>query len=294
MPPVRKLSISGAQRKATLAVIFFTAVAMLAFAANSLLARMALLTTTIDAASFTTIRIVSGAVVLYAILIAQRQKMRVSGIGALSAFLLFVYAAAFSFAYRDISTGAGALILFATVQLVMISWGLHKGERAHVPGLLLALGGLVVFLAPGVSAPPLFASALMALSGIAWGGFSLLGKSGESPTAGTASSFVLAVPMALAMMLIQRNSLQLDPAGITLALLSGAITSGLGYVIWYWVRVRLAAISAGAVQLSVPVISAILGVLILNEEISLRSALAAVAVLAGIALVTLSARRQPK
>lgn len=206
--------------------------------------------------------------------------------------LLFIYAAAFSFAYRNISTGAGALILFAAAQLMMISYGLLKGERASVPGLLMALGGLVVFLAPGAEAPPLDAALLMAVSGLAWGGFSLLGKSSDSPVAGTASSFVLAVPMSLLLLFVYREHLQFDPAGVLYATVSGSLTSGIGYAIWYWVRVRMTAISAGAAQLSVPVLSAMLGMLILDEQITLRGAIAAIAVLAGVGIVTLSAKRK--
>lgn len=275
----------------TLLVALFTCITMLAFAANSLLARMAFQTTAIDAASFTALRLAAGALVLYAVLKAQRRRTRFTAAGALSALLLFVYAVAFSFAYRELSTGAGALILFAAAQLVMISWGLYKGERTNAPGLVLALGGLAVFLAPGAAAPPPLAAALMALSGIAWGGFSLLGRSGLSATLGTANSFLLALPLALLMVLAQYDRLNLDPAGVRYALVSGGLTSGLGYIAWYWVRLRMSAISAGAVQLSVPVISAALGVLILGESLTLRSALAALAVLGGIALVTLTTRR---
>lgn len=274
------------------AILVLAAITMLAFAANSLLARMAFQTTAIDAASFTIIRILTGALTLFFVVLAQRRKIRFCAADGLSALLLFTYAAAFSFAYRDISTGAGALILFAAAQLMMISYGLIKGERTNTLGLLMALGGLVVFLAPGAAAPPLGAAALMALSGLAWGGFSLLGKSSDSPVAGTARSFLLALPLSLLMLLMYRDGLQLDRAGMLYATVSGSLTSGIGYAIWYWVRVRIAAISGGAAQLSVPILSAVLGVLILDEEITLKSALAAVVVLGGVGIVTLTAKRK--
>lgn len=275
----------------TLAIL--TACAMLAFAANSLLARLALRTTPIDAATFTAIRLAAGALTLLCIVRVQGVTLAFTRTGWLSAALLFIYAAAFSFAYRDISTGAGALVLFSAAQLTMISYGLFKGERASAWGMLVACAGMVAFLAPsaGTGAPPLFAALLMAAAGFAWGAFSLLGKTGGAPIANTASSFICAVPFAAALLLAQGGHLHVDWTGAMWALLSGSVTSALGYAIWYWVRVRLTAISAGAVQLSVPVISAVLGVLLLGETLTLKSAVSAVAVLGGIAWVTFTARR---
>lgn len=273
-------------------VMLMTCVAMAAFAANSLLTRAAFQTTTIDAASFTAIRMASGALVLAWILRQQGGQMVGHRSSWMSAALLFGYAAAFSMAYRDISTGAGALVLFATAQLTMITYGLYQGERASIWGVLLALGGLAAFLAPSASAPPMGAAAWMVLAGLAWGGFSLMGRSGGTPVAHTASSFVYAVPMAAVLLLIQAPRLELDPPGVVYALLSGSVASGLGYVVWYWVRVRLTAISAGAVQLSVPVITAALGVVLLGETVSLQAAVCALVTLGGIAWVTLTARRQ--
>lgn len=273
-------------------VALLTCVAMAAFAANSLLARLAFQTTAIDAASFTAIRLVSGALVLFAILCSQGGRGQSQGRDWLSAIFLFVYAAAFSFAYRGIAAGAGALVLFACAQLLMISYGLYQGERTSFTGLAMALAGLVAFLAPSASSPPLGAAALMAIAGFAWGGFSLRGRQGGDPIAGTASSFILAVPMALALMLLQHQSLHMDTAGAAYALLSGSITSGIGYAIWYWVRVRMAVISTAVVQLSVPVLSAIFGMLLLHESITLKSAAAALVVLGGIALVILSSQRR--
>lgn len=275
----------------TLAIL--TACAMLAFAANSLLARLALRTTPIDAATFTAVRLGAGALTLLCIVRIQGAALAFTPTGALSAALLFIYAAAFSFAYRDISTGAGALILFSAAQLTMISYGLCKGERASAWGMLIACSGMAVFLTPstGMDAPPLFAAMLMAVAGFAWGGFSLLGKTGGAPIVNTAASFICTVPLAAVLLLVQGGQLRFDWTGAMWALLSGSVTSALGYAIWYWVRVRLTAISAGAVQLSVPVISALLGVLLLDETLTARAALCAVAVLGGIAWVTFTARR---
>ncbi|WP_312518737.1 DMT family transporter [Massilia sp.] len=272
-------------------IVVLTAVAMLAFAANSLLARLAFQTSAIDAAGFTAIRIIAGALTLLAIARLQRQPLALPRGAPYSAALLFVYAAAFSFAYRDIGTGAGALVLFASAQLVMIGYGLVKGERASVPGLLLALGGLAAFLLPSASSPPLGAALLMALAGCAWGGFSLLGRTAGPPVINTAASFLLAVPLALALLLLQRDALVFDPLGAAYAVVSGSITSALGYAVWYWVRSRLSAIGAGAVQLSVPVIGAVMGLLFLGERMSAWSVGAGLATLAGVAWVMLSAKK---
>jgi drug/metabolite transporter (DMT)-like permease len=266
-------------------VLLLTCLTITAFAANSLLTRLAFQTTRIDAASFTAVRIVSGAATLWLIALAGRQPLKVGRAGWLSALLLFVYAAAFSFAYRHISTGAGALVLFAAAQLLMIACGLLRGERTSMTGLMVALGGLVLFLSPGAAAPPLGAAVLMALAGFAWGGFSLLGKRGDSPVAGTALSFMLALPLALLLMAVQHRSLTLDAAGVLYALLSGSLASGVGYALWYWVRVRMAAMTAGAVQLSVPVLSALFGAVFLGEAITVKEAGSALLVLAGIVLV---------
>jgi drug/metabolite transporter (DMT)-like permease len=278
--------------RSTALVALLTCITMSAFAANSLLARAAFQTTRIDAASFTAIRLASGALTLLLILRLQGGRLARTRSGWQSALLLFVYAAAFSFAYRDIGTGAGALVLFAAAQLTMISYGLFKGERASPWGLLLALGGLAAFLAPSASSPPPGAAALMALAGLAWGGFSLLGRGGGEPVAGTAASFLLALPCALVLLLAQSAPLQPDPAGALYALLSGCLASGVGYAVWYWVRARMTAIGAGAVQLSVPVISALFGVLLLGEHVGLRSFASALATLAGVGWVMLTVRRR--
>ncbi|MBY4899118.1 DMT family transporter [Cupriavidus sp. AU9028] len=283
-----------AKGRASALVAPLTALTMVAFAANSLLARAAFQTTAIDAASFTAIRVTSGALTLLVILLVQGQRLPTARAGPCSALLLFIYAATFSFAYRDISTGAGALVLFAAAQLLMIAYGfLRKGERTSIPGLMLALGGMVAFLGPSASVPSFRAAALMAVAGFAWGGFSLLGRSSESPTASTAASFLWSVPLALLLLLAQSDALRIDAQGVIYALVSGTVTSALGYVIWYWVRVRMTAISAAAVQLSVPVLTAVLGVVLLSEAVTWAGAVASLATLAGVAWVTLTARGRP-
>lgn len=281
-PPAVSSSVTGAWY-----LVAVTAITMLAFAANSLLTRLALQQTAIDAATFTSIRLIAGALTLALIIGVKKQQADFSRISIVSALLLFIYAAAFSFAYRGMDTGSGALVLFASSQLLMIAFGLWRGERTSILGVVMALGGLIIFLAPtGNASIPLGYAALMLIAGFAWGGFSLLGRSGSSPITSTASSFILTVPLALGLLLIQQNQLHLDFNGAAYAALAGSVTSALGYVIWYWVRVRMAAITAGTVQLSVPIISAILGVLILDESVSIKSALAAAVVLLGVALTT--------
>lgn len=269
-----------------------TAVAMLAFAANSVLCRLALQETTIDPASFTIVRLISGALVL-ALLVAYRGESRARAGSWSAALALFVYAAGFSYAYVSLTTGTGALLLFAAVQVSMIGVGLARGERlapAQVAGLLLALGGLVYLLLPGLAAPPLGGALLMIGAGVAWGIYSLLGRASVDPLAATAGNFLRTVPMAIALGVLVMGTPQLDGAGLVYAIVSGAIASGAGYAVWYAALRGLHATSAATVQLSVPVIAAFGGTLVLGEAMTLRLALASVAILGGVAIV-LRARR---
>lgn len=262
---------------------------MTAFAGNSLLCRLALKQTSIDAASFTSIRIVSGALALW-LIINLRGGVRTNAGSWLSALALFAYAAAFSFAYVSLSAGTGALLLFSAVQATMITWGFRKGERLSVRqfvGLAFALGGLVALLLPGLSAPPLGGSILMLGAGIAWGVYSLRGKTASDPASATSGNFLRAVPLAAALSIALLPRAQLDSAGIVYAVLSGAIASGVGYAIWYTALPGLKAASAATVQLSVPVLAAVGGILFLGESITLRLLFASVAVLGGIALVVI-------
>ncbi len=283
-------SVMASQNSQKPALVALTGAALLAFACNSFLARLAFRSTAIDPASYTTIRLLAGGLTLLAILRLQQERLPRAASSWLSAALLFTYAGAFSFAYREISAGAGALVLFAAAQLTMITYGLYHGERASLPGILLACAGIVIFLAPSATTPPLFAAFLMAIAGAAWGGFSLLGKGRHSPIGMTTESFLWTVPLALVLTLIQRDHFNMDRTGAVYAVISGSITSAIGYAIWYWVRVRITAISAGAVQLCVPVLSALLGWLFLGERLATRNLVAGVAVLSGIAWVTVTAK----
>jgi drug/metabolite transporter (DMT)-like permease len=263
-----------------------TTVAMLAFAANSLLCRFALQQDRIDPASFGAVRLLAGALVLAIVMRARRQAA--AGGDWRSAALLFAYVALFSFAYVSLAAGTGALILFGAVQLCMLGVGLLRGERfapAGWLGLLLALAGLAVLLLPGAAAPSLAGAALMAGAGIAWGGYSLRGKGVPDPLTATAGAFIRAAPLGLLPVLAFVPGLHADARGVALALASGALSSGLGYVVWYAALRRLSALRAAVVQLSVPLIAALGGVLLLGEAFTLRLGLAALAILGGIALV---------
>jgi len=281
-------------------IFFLTLLAMIAFASNSLLCRAALKQTSIDAASFTFIRIFSGALALWLIITMRKRTSSVAAVydrrthgNWISGLALFAYAATFSFAYNTLSAGTGALLLFGAVQATMILWGFCKGERLRaiqVIGLLIAVIGLVVLVFPGLSAPPLIGSMLMLGAGVAWGVYSLRGKSSRDAIAATAGNFLRAVPFAALVSVLMLPKMHLDSLGITYAVISGAITSGLGYVIWYAALPDLKAASAATVQLSVPVLAATGGILLLGEPITLRYAIASIAVLAGIFLVIIERR----
>jgi drug/metabolite transporter (DMT)-like permease len=267
---------------------------MVGFAGNSLLCRLALKHTGIDAASFTFIRIFSGAAALLLIIKVRNTTSKVAGNWP-SALALFAYAAAFSFAYNSLTAGTGALLLFGAVQATMILWGLLKGERLftrQLVGLALALSGLVALLFPGLSAPPLRGSVLMLGAGLAWGIYSLRGKAAGDPACATTGNFLRAVPLAGAVSILLFRSIHLDRAGVGYAVLSGAIASGVGYAIWYTALPDLKAASAATVQLSVPVLAAAGGILLLGEPLTLRFLCASIAVLGGIALVVMNPLRR--
>ena len=264
-----------------------TSVAMLAFAANSLLCRLALQQDRIDPASFGAVRLAAGALVLACVVRMGRRQPGEDG-GWRSAALLFAYVALFSFAYVSLAAGTGALILFGAVQLTMLGTGLLRGERfapAGWAGLLLAMAGLAVLLLPGAAAPSFGGAALMAGAGVAWGGYSLRGRGIADPLAATAAGFLRAAPLGILLALAFAPRLHADARGVGLAVASGALTSGLGYVVWYAALRRLTALRAAVVQLSVPLIAALGGVLLLGEALSLRLGVAALAILGGIGLV---------
>ncbi|MDB6060214.1 MAG: yijE 1 [Verrucomicrobiaceae bacterium] len=268
-------------------IIIFTCLAMLAFASNSLLCRLALKHTAIDAASFTAIRLVSGAATLF--ILARLRNNNALGRGNWwSALSLFIYAAGFSFAYVNLPAATGALLLFGSVQATMIGHGLYVGERfsrLQIIGLALACCGLISLLLPGLSAPPLRGSLLMLSAGLAWGIYSLRGKKSGDPIQVNAGNFLRAVPIAIVLSLLTLSTASFDMAGIGFAIVSGAIASGIGYAVWYAALPALKATHAAIVQLSVPIIAAGGGVIFLSEPMTMRLVLASVAVLGGIALI---------
>ncbi len=260
--------------------------ALLAFAANSILCRMALRSAHIDPASFTTVRILAAALAL-GLLVRAAGGARPTGGSWTSALVLLAYAIFFSFAYVALPAGSGALLLFGAVQVVMIAVGFFGGERIdRIIGLgwLLAVAGLVLLLLPGVSAPPALQAGFMLIAGIAWGLYSLHGRSSSDALGDTAGNFLRAVPGTLLISLLFLAHRSADPLGILLAALSGAIASGLGYAAWYTALPRLGAIAAANAQLSVPVIAALAGVVLFAEPVTARLALASVLVLGGTAL----------
>ena len=264
-----------------------TLLAMVAFAANSVLCRLALQRTAIDPATFAAIRLAAGAAMLSAIVVLRRGAVFGGG-NWTSALALFAYAAGFSLAYVTLPAATGALLLFGAVQVTMIGRGLWAGERMdawQVCGLLLAACGLVGLLMPGLSAPPWRGATLMLGAGVAWGVYSLRGKRAGDAASATTGNFLRSVPMALLLLLAMSRQRQVDGAGILYAIASGALASGIGYVIWYSVLPAIKATTAATVQLSVPVLAAIGGIVFLAEPVTLRLLLASIAVLGGVALV---------
>ncbi len=277
--------------------VALTTVAMLAFAANSLLCRLALQQQSIDAASFGSVRLVSGALVLWAIVRWRAGPAAQPRSDWLAATMLWAYVAAFSFAYLTLPAGSGALILFGAVQLTMFAAGLSRGER-FTPlawgGFVLAVAGLLYLVSPGLAAPPLLGTLLMAGAGIAWGVYSLRGRGAGEPVAATAGNFMRAVPLALIVSVLSfvfAGPPHADARGLALAIASGAVTSGLGYVLWYAALPHLTSLRAATVQLSVPPLAALGGVWWLSEALSMRLVLSSAAILGGIALVLASRGR---
>lgn len=274
-------------------IIALNSLAMLAFAGNSLLCRAALATTTIDAASFTTVRLIAGAVTLWAIGLRLHSKRR-GGENWGAALLLFCYAASFSFAYINLSAGTGALLLFGAVQVTMIGVGLLSGERLNwqqLLGFICAFAGLSVLVTPGVEAPSFLGSVLMLGAGVAWGLYSIRGHNAGNPIQKTGGNFLRAVPLALVTSLMFYRQMSLDGMGIGLAAASGGLTSGVGYAIWYTVLPALQTTSAATVQLCVPILATFGGVVLLSEPITLRLTVSSLAVLGGIALFILNRDR---
>ncbi len=278
-----------------------TAITMIAFAANSVLCRLALRASGTDPATFTAIRIASGAFMLWLLASLAGHKSKTAG-NWISAAALIGYAAAFSFAYVSLPVGTGALLLFGAVQATMIVRGLITGERMNGPqitGFVLAVAGLVLLVLPGLSAPPVAGALLMAFAGVCWGIYSLRGRRSSDPLATTAGNFTRATPMAIAVLFafavlhVQSSNwrpIHFTAVGVVYALLSGAVASGIGYSIWYAALRGLTATRAAVVQLSVPAIAALGGVTFLGERITLRLCISAAAVLGGIALFVLETK----
>jgi len=284
--------VASVREHASLRLGALTAVAMIAFAANSVLCRLALKNTSIDPATFTSIRLVAGALTL-ALIVMLRTGAAPSQGNWSSAAALFVYAAAFSFAYIGLSAGTGALLLFTAVQTTMVLYALWRGERLHAVqwcGFALSLSGLLVLLLPGLTAPPPAGAALMLAAGFAWGVYSIRGRGCADPAGATAANFARSVPMALALSALCYRQSAFDSLGAVYALVSGAIASGIGYAVWYSALRNLSGTSAAAVQLSVPVIAALGGIALLGETLSLRLLLASMAILGGIGMVIVRRR----
>lgn len=286
-----------------------TTFALTAFAFNSILCRMALGKDEADAASFTFVRLLAGAVTLAMISLAYGARIRsdrpsigedvgsdatpVLTRGLLhsgnwtSAFFLFAYAVCFSFAYLGLTTGTGALILFGSVQMTMIAASILKGERPGIwelCGVAVAFGGLVYLMLPGLASPPIVSSLLMAAAGAAWGFYTLRGRGSENPLADTTGNFIRAVPMIVIAAIPFIGGMHLSVRGVVLAVLSGALASGVGYSVWYAALKYHTATRAAVLQLAVPVIAATGGVVLLSESADLRLLVASVLVLGGISL----------
>jgi len=265
-----------------------TLLALVAFAANSIFARLALGAPSIDPASYTAVRLLTGAATLWLIARFRRTSSPTTTEGNwTSAAMLFLYAATFSFAYVILTTGTGALILFAAVQITMIGFGLYAGERPsvhHWVGLVIAVTGLVYLVSPGVTAPSTAGSLLMGTAGVAWGIYSILGRRVNNPVHATAGNFLRTVPMALLVLIFSSPSIAITGKGFLWATLSGSITSAVGYLIWYAALPHLAATFAATVQLAVPALAAIGGVVFLAERFTLRLILSGVLILTGVGL----------
>jgi drug/metabolite transporter (DMT)-like permease len=277
-------------------IILLCVIAMLAFAANSLFCRLALGAGTIDAASFASLRMISGALMLAMILALRGRNVLQAGLATAikPALMLFLYMACFSFAYLSLGAGPGALILFGCVQLTMFAVALLSGERFSALswiGLALAFAGLVYLVLPGLHAPDPLGALLMAVAGLAWGAYSLLGRRNADPLLATARNFLVAVPFTLAVSLgtwlLAAGATAVSPKGLLLAVASGAIASGCGYVAWYAVLPHLPATRAATMQLSVPAIAALGGVTLLGEDFTWRLGFASVATLGGVAIVVM-------
>ncbi len=275
--------------KTVLKVFLLTSCALAAFAANSVLCRFALGTGAIDAAGFTFIRLLSGVVALFLVLLIRTSSSPMNGKGSWPAgLMLFLYAVTFSYAYLELETGSGALILFGSVQITIIGVSIVRGNNllpVEWVGLALAFAGLVYLFLPGVSAPSIQGLLLMSTAGAAWGMYTLLGRGSDNPLADTAYNFLRSMPLILVIVIFAFGNFQFTANGTILAIVSGALTSGLGYTIWYIALKDITATQAAVSQLAVPVIAALGGVIFMSEVITLRLTVAAFMILGGIFMV---------
>jgi drug/metabolite transporter (DMT)-like permease len=269
----------------------FTVFALIAFAANSVLSRLALGVNSIDASSYTAIRLLSGVIVLMVILQVKNTRNQSSAKGSwFSGILLFLYAITFSYAYITLTTATGALILFGSVQVTMITNAIITGNQLRSTewvGVFIAFAGFLYLISPGVSTPPLKGLLLMTMAGFAWGTYTLRGRDSASPLADTAYNFLRTMPLVLILILTTSPNAKYSLEGVVYASLSGAVASGIGYTIWYIALGGLSTTQAAVIQLSVPVIAALGGIVLIGEAITLRLAVAALMILGGILMVIL-------
>jgi len=288
---IKPKSTPHSVNKQTIKTITATIFALLAFAGNSVLCRLALGENTIDAASFTSIRLLSGIVVLAVILKISQRKSEPGSKGTwLASVMLFLYAVSFSFAYISLDTATGALILFAVVQITMIFVSLISGNKLHFSewiGLVIAFSGFFYFVLPSLTSPSLSGFLLMTIAGVAWGLYTLKGRASKDPLSDTAYNFIRTLPFVVILMLVTFQDALITQQGILLAVLSGAIASGIGYAVWYIALSALSVTQAAVVQLFVPIIAAIGGIIFASEIVSLRLVLSSIMILGGILIVVL-------
>ena len=274
-----------------LKIFVLTSIALIAFAANSVLARLALGRNAIDASGYTSIRLLSGAIVLFIIIQFNNNKKDSFLKGNwLPGFMLFLYAVTFSYAYISLDTGTGALIIFGAVQITMIIFSIYSGNKLHITkwiGVIIAFTGFVNLVLPGVNTPSIIEFVLMTLSGIAWGIYTIIGLDSKNPLIDTSNNFIKTIPFVVILLIITFKKENYSLEGIILAVISGGITSAIGYTIWYMALRKLTSIQASVVQLMVPVIAALGGVLFMSEVITQRLAISSLLILGGILIVTL-------
>ena len=271
-----------------LGLVLLTGITMIAFAANSVLCRYALGSDLIDAASFSALRLISGAAFLMCLVYVEDASFKLAKPRIVPVLALLAYMLGFSFAYNQLSAATGALLLFGFVQITMLAYALKGGERpalASIAGYAVAVSGLLYLVAPGLESPPPGYAGLMAIAGVAWGIYSLLGAGGKDPTQATAQNFFYASLIAIVVSLSQIQNFSISWQGVLAATVSGAVTSGLGYSIWYYLLGLIRSVTAALAQLSVPAIAAVGGALLLLEPLNQRIVLSTLLTLGGIAFV---------